>query len=65
MKYFITLIWAILLVEMINFVLNSLSGGGPLNVVTPLFVAVIMVIGLALLDVATTPPKQSQETNEI
>ncbi|PWZ96410.1 DUF2929 domain-containing protein, partial [Staphylococcus pseudintermedius] len=26
MKYFITLIWAILLVEMINFVLNSLSG---------------------------------------
>ncbi|HDK5705432.1 TPA: DUF2929 family protein, partial [Staphylococcus pseudintermedius] len=56
---------AILLVEMINFVLNSLSGGGPLNVVTPLFVAVIMVIALALLDVATTPPKQSQETNEI
>ncbi|EKF8407450.1 YjzD family protein [Staphylococcus pseudintermedius] len=65
MKYFITLIWAILLVEMINFVLNGLSGGGPLNVVTPLFVAVIMVIALALLDVATTPPKQSQETNEI
>ncbi|WP_438798416.1 DUF2929 family protein [Staphylococcus pseudintermedius] len=65
MKYFITLIWAILLVEMINFVLNSLSGGGPLHVVTPLFVAVIMVIALALLDVATTPPKQSQETNEI
>ncbi|EOT2025738.1 DUF2929 family protein [Staphylococcus pseudintermedius] len=65
MKYFITLIWAILLVEMINFVLNSLSGGGPLNVVIPLFVAVIMVIALALLDVATTPPKQSQETNEI
>ncbi|HEC2146006.1 DUF2929 family protein [Staphylococcus delphini] len=65
MKYFITLIWAILLVEMINFVLNSLSGGGPLNVVTPLFVAVIMVIALALLDVATTPPKQSQDTNEI
>ncbi|WP_086428963.1 DUF2929 family protein [Staphylococcus cornubiensis] len=63
MKYFITLIWAILLVEMINFVLNSLNGGGPLNVVAPLFVAVIMVIALALLDVATTPPKQSQDTN--
>ncbi|ARJ51414.1 DUF2929 family protein [Staphylococcus lutrae] len=63
MKYFITLIWAILLVEMINFVLNSLSGGGPLNLVTPLFVAVFAVIVLALLDVATTPHKQSQDTH--
>ncbi|WP_340296421.1 DUF2929 family protein [Staphylococcus coagulans] len=55
MKYFITLIWAILLLEMVNFVLNSLNGGGPINLITPIFLAVVMVIVIALLDAAGRP----------
>ncbi|CAD7360296.1 MULTISPECIES: DUF2929 family protein [Staphylococcus] len=59
MKYFITLIWAILLLEMVNFVLNSLNGGGPINLITPIFLAVVMVIVIALLDVAGRPNHDS------
>ncbi len=59
MKYFITLIWAILLLEMVNFVLNSLNGGGPINLITPIFLAVGMVIVIALLDAAGRPNHDS------
>ncbi len=59
MKYFITLIWAILLLEMVNFVLNSLNGGGPINLITPIFLAVVMVIVISLLDAAGRPNHDS------
>ncbi len=32
MKYIISFIWALMLTQMVNFVLNSLGGGGPLNI---------------------------------
>ncbi|MCI8279027.1 MAG: DUF2929 family protein, partial [Staphylococcus xylosus] len=31
MKYLAVLFWSIILLQMINFVLNSLNGGGTLN----------------------------------
>ncbi|OEL03895.1 YjzD family protein [Staphylococcus casei] len=55
MKYLIVLFWSIVLLEMINFVLNSLEGGGPLNLITPLVVAVIFTIIVVLFDMAIKP----------
>ncbi|PWG68412.1 DUF2929 domain-containing protein, partial [Enterobacter mori] len=43
------------LLEMINFVLNSLEGGGPLNLITPLVVAVIFTIIVLLFDMVIKP----------
>ncbi|MGV3243554.1 YjzD family protein [Staphylococcus sp. 11261D007BR] len=61
MKYIVTLVWAILLMEMVNFVLNSLGGGGPVDVITPIVVAVIITILIVLLDFAMRPPKYSKQ----
>ena len=36
MKYLVTFIWALILTQMVNFVLNSLNGGGSLDVIKPL-----------------------------
>ena len=55
MKYLIVLFWSIVLLEMINFVLNSLEGGGPLNLITPLVVAVIFTIIVVLFDMVIKP----------
>ncbi len=55
MKYLIVLFWSIVLLEMINFVLNSLEGGGPLNLITPLIVAVIFTIIVVLFDMVIKP----------
>ncbi|UEX89579.1 DUF2929 family protein [Staphylococcus ratti] len=59
MKYFFTFFWAVLLLEMINFVLNSLNGGGPLNFIAPLVLAVLMVVVVALIDIAIKPETAS------
>ncbi|SCS53981.1 YjzD family protein [Staphylococcus caeli] len=58
MKYLAVLFWSIVLLQMINFVLNSLDGGGALNFVTPIVVAVIITIAVLLLD-AIIKPKNS------
>ncbi|AVP36639.1 DUF2929 family protein [Staphylococcus felis] len=60
MKYIVTLVWAILLLEMVNFVLNSLNGGGSVDVITPLVVAVITTIAVIILGKAMTPPKYEE-----
>ncbi|MBI5975290.1 YjzD family protein [Staphylococcus canis] len=64
MKYIVTLFWAVLLLEMVNFVLNSLGGGGPVDVITPLIVAVIATIIVILLDKAMTPSKYETHHSE-
>ncbi|HLR18506.1 MAG TPA: DUF2929 family protein [Staphylococcus sp.] len=50
MKYLATLFWAIILLQMINFVLNSLVGGDQLNLITPIVGAVIFTIIVILFD---------------
>ena len=42
-------IWAVILLQMVNFVLNSLNGGGTLNFITPIVLAVIFTIVIAIL----------------
>ena len=44
MKYLMTFIWAVLLLEMVNFVLNSLNSGPALNVINPIIMAVVFTI---------------------
>ncbi|MFY2828114.1 DUF2929 family protein [Staphylococcus arlettae] len=58
MKYLAVLFWAILLLEMVNFVLNSLDGGGALNLITPIVVAVILTIIVVLFDMIMKPLKK-------
>ncbi|EJY95596.1 DUF2929 family protein [Staphylococcus arlettae] len=58
MKYLAVLFWAILLLEMVNFVLNSLDGGGALNLITPIVVAVILTIIVVLFDMTMKPLKK-------
>ncbi|WP_436860984.1 DUF2929 family protein [Staphylococcus caeli] len=55
MKYLAVLFWSIVLLQMINFVLNSLNGGGALNFVTPVIVAVIITIVVLVLDAMIKP----------
>ncbi|MCD8917984.1 YjzD family protein [Staphylococcus gallinarum] len=63
MKYLAVLFWAILLLEMVNFVLNSLDGGGALNLITPIIAAVVFTILIALFDLVVKPStKQSKES---
>ncbi|MDG0843237.1 YjzD family protein [Staphylococcus equorum] len=50
MKYLATLFWSIVLLQMINFVLNSLVGGGELNLITPIIGAIIFTIIIVLFD---------------
>ena len=58
MKYLAVLFWAILLLEMVNFVLNSLEGGGQLNLITPIVAAVIFTIIVVLFDMTMKPLKK-------
>ncbi|HEA4261490.1 TPA: DUF2929 family protein, partial [Staphylococcus aureus] len=44
MKHLVTFFWALLLMQMVNFVLNSLVGGDSLNVVNPIIMAVLFTI---------------------
>ncbi|NWK84578.1 YjzD family protein [Staphylococcus sp. GSSP0090] len=62
MKYLAVLFWSIVLLQMINFVLNSLNGGGALNFVTPLIGAVVFTIIIILFDLVIKPKQNS--TNE-
>ncbi|WP_251519395.1 MULTISPECIES: YjzD family protein [Staphylococcus] len=55
MRYLAVLFWSIVLIQMVNFVLNSLQGGGTLNLITPLIVAVIFTIFVILFDLAIKP----------
>lgn len=55
MKYFFTFFWAVLLLEMVNFVLNSLNGGDAISFIAPIVLAAIMVGVVVLIDIAMKP----------
>ncbi|MBF0812699.1 MULTISPECIES: DUF2929 family protein [Staphylococcus] len=57
MKYLAVLFWSIILLQMINFVLNSLNGGGALNYITPVFGAIAFTIIIVLFDMVIKPSK--------
>ncbi|WP_342388655.1 YjzD family protein [Salinicoccus bachuensis] len=60
MKYIISFIWALMLTQMVNFVLNSLGGGGPLNIWSGVLLAVLVTLTIIVLDFMLKP----DETNE-
>ncbi|MDT3984433.1 DUF2929 family protein, partial [Staphylococcus ureilyticus] len=55
MKYLAVLFWSIVLLQMVNFVLNSLSGGGALNLITPIIGAIVFTIIVVLFDLIIKP----------
>lgn len=59
MKYIMVLFWSVLLLQMVNFVLNSLAGGGTLDMVLPLVIAVVFTIAIGILDALMKPIKPS------
>lgn len=61
MKYLMTFIWAVLLLEMVNFVLNSLNSGAALNVINPIIMAVVFTIFIAILGAVMKPSKGSDQ----
>lgn len=50
MKYIVTFVWALMLTQMVNFILNSLNGGGPLNVWSGVLLAVLLTVTVIILD---------------
>ncbi|WP_031547775.1 DUF2929 family protein [Salinicoccus luteus] len=60
MKYIISFIWALMLTQMVNFVLNSLGGGGPLNIWSGVLLAALVTLTIIVLDFMLKP----DETNE-
>lgn len=50
MKYIVTFVWALMLTQMLNFILNSLNGGGPLNVWSGVLLAVLLTVTVIILD---------------
>ncbi|MCG1010045.1 YjzD family protein [Salinicoccus sp. ID82-1] len=60
MRYIISFIWALMLTQMVNFVLNSLGGGGPYNVWSGVLLAVLITLTLVILDLILKP----EDTNE-
>ncbi|ATH63037.1 YjzD family protein [Staphylococcus pasteuri] len=62
MKYLMTFFWAFVLLQMVNFVLNSLNGeGNSLNVVSPIIMAVIFTITTAILGAIISPKNKSEQ----
>ncbi|HDP4576663.1 DUF2929 family protein, partial [Staphylococcus aureus] len=55
MKHLVTFFWALLLMQMVNFVLNSLVGGDSLNVVNPIIMAVLFTIFTAIFAAVIKP----------
>ncbi|MEB7434112.1 YjzD family protein [Staphylococcus pasteuri] len=62
MKYLMTFFWAFVLLQMVNFVLNSLNGeGNSLNVVSPIIMAVIFTMTTAILGAIISPKNKSEQ----
>lgn len=61
MRYIITFIWALMLTQMVNFVLNSLGGGGPYNVWSGVLLAVLITLAIVILDFILKP----EDTEEV
>ncbi len=50
MRYLVTFLWAFMLTQMVNFILNSLAGGGPLNFWIGVVLAVLITLTILVLD---------------
>ena len=60
MKYLVTFIWALILTQMVNFVLNSLNG---LDVIKPIIIAIIITIAIAILGAMIKPNDFARKGN--
>ncbi len=58
MKYIVTFIWALMLTQMVNFILNSLQGGGELYLGLGVVLAVLISLTMFILDVMVKDPKE-------
>lgn len=64
MRYLVTFFWAFLLTQMVNFILNSLAGGGPLNFWIGVVLAVVITLTVLVLDVLTKMSADLNATDE-
>lgn len=65
MKYLITFFWALLLTQMINFVIGSLGGGAPYSFWTGVLLAVLLTGTIITLDFMIKPQDSSQEDPQV
>lgn len=61
MKYIVTIFWALVLSQMVNFILNSLAGGGPYNFMSGIVLAVLIVVTVFILDFMMKDPNETAE----
>lgn len=61
MRYVISFIWAFMLTQMVNFVLNSLGGGTPYLFWSGIALAVIVTATVAVLDIMLKQPDEESE----
>ena len=61
MKYIVTIFWALVLSQMVNFILNSLAGGGPYSFMSGIVLAVLIVVTVFILDFMMKDPNESAE----
>ena len=64
MRYIATFLWAFLLTQMVNFILNSLNGGGQLYVGIGVLLAVLISLTVFILDIMLKPDKNYREVIE-
>ncbi|CAD2073248.1 YjzD family protein [Phocicoccus pinnipedialis] len=64
MRYIVTFFWAFLLTQMVNFILNSLNGGGQLYVGIGVLLAVLITLTVFILDIMLKPDKNYVEIVE-
>ncbi|CAD2078721.1 hypothetical protein GCM10007275_09370 [Jeotgalicoccus coquinae] len=50
MRYLVTFLWAFMLTQMVNFILNSLAGGGLLNFWIGVVLAAAITLAVFILD---------------
>lgn len=65
MRHLVTLIWSLILLQMVNFVLNSLNGGGTLNFITPVIIAVIFTLFVILISSMNEAPRELEHSKKI
>ena len=64
MRHLVTLIWSLILLQMVNFVLNSLNGGGTLNFITPVIIAVIFTFFVILISSMNEAPREVEHSKK-
>lgn len=64
MRHLVTLIWSLILLQMVNFVLNSLNGSGTLNFITPVIIAVIFTLFVILISSMNEAPREVEHSKK-